>query len=104
MVSAFAITVSNGVTADNGRYAKTVESGTCRGRFSELSESHHHVYTPNRDNIGESLKYFAKTWLDYGRLPVRSPIVKPLTGGLVVGSVTTSESPLLYVFPFCILA
>jgi hypothetical protein len=32
------------------------------------------------------------------RDPVRSPIVKPVRGGLVVGSVTTSESPLLYVF------
>jgi hypothetical protein len=31
------------------------------------------------------------------RDPVRSPIVKPVRGGLVVGSVTTSESPLLYV-------
>jgi hypothetical protein len=32
------------------------------------------------------------------RDPVRSPIDKPVRGGLVVGSVTTSESPLLYVF------
>ncbi|KAJ0144746.1 putative quinate permease [Fusarium oxysporum f. sp. albedinis] len=32
------------------------------------------------------------------RDPVRSPIVKPVRGGSVVGSVTTSESPLLYVF------
>jgi hypothetical protein len=32
------------------------------------------------------------------RSPVRSPIDKPVRGGLVVGSVTTSESPLLYVF------
>ncbi|KZF22868.1 hypothetical protein L228DRAFT_138196 [Xylona heveae TC161] len=30
--------------------------------------------------------------------PVRSAIHKPQIGGLVVGSVTTSESPLLYVF------
>ena len=34
------------------------------------------------------------------RDPVRSPIDKPVRGGLVVGSVTTSESPLLYVFFF----
>ncbi|KAK2123769.1 hypothetical protein NOF04DRAFT_1017506 [Fusarium oxysporum II5] len=32
------------------------------------------------------------------RDPVRSPIDKLVRGGLVVGSVTTSESPLLYVF------
>ena len=32
------------------------------------------------------------------RDPVRSPLVKPVIGGLVVGSVTTSEYPLLYVF------
>ena len=31
------------------------------------------------------------------RDPVRSPLVKPVIGGLVVGSVTTSEYPLLYV-------
>jgi hypothetical protein len=32
------------------------------------------------------------------RLPVRSALVKHCTGGLVVRWVTTSESPLLYVF------
>ena len=32
------------------------------------------------------------------RLPVRSAIYKNCTGGLVVRWVTTSESPLLYVF------
>ncbi|KAM5520609.1 hypothetical protein FOXYSP1_14500 [Fusarium oxysporum f. sp. phaseoli] len=32
------------------------------------------------------------------RDPVCSPIDKPVRGGLVVGSVTTSEYPLLYVF------
>ena len=32
------------------------------------------------------------------RLPVRSAIYKHCTGGLVVRWVTTSESPLLYVF------
>ncbi len=41
------------------------------------------------------------------RLPVRSAIFKQDTGGLVVRWVTTSESPLLYVFahpiPFCIV-
>ena len=36
------------------------------------------------------------------RDPVRSPIVKLVRGGLVVGSVTTSESPLLYVSLFAI--
>ncbi|KAH8635920.1 hypothetical protein IG631_07754 [Alternaria alternata] len=35
------------------------------------------------------------------RLPVRSAIYKQCTGGLVVRWVTTSESPLLYVFAFC---
>jgi hypothetical protein len=34
------------------------------------------------------------------RLPVRSAIYKQCTGGLVVRWVTTSESPLLYVFGF----
>ena len=37
------------------------------------------------------------------RDPVRSPLDKPLRGGLVVGSVTTSESPLLYVSFFLLL-
>src|SRR4051794_3019180 len=32
------------------------------------------------------------------RDPVRSPLDKPATAGLVVGSVTTSESPVLYVY------
>ncbi len=35
--------------------------------------------------------------------PVRSALHKLQWGGLVVGSVTTSESPLLYVFAFCSL-
>ncbi|KAF1992744.1 hypothetical protein P154DRAFT_452103, partial [Amniculicola lignicola CBS 123094] len=35
--------------------------------------------------------------------PVRSPIFKPVTGGLVVRWVTTSEYPLLYVFVFAFL-
>ena len=34
------------------------------------------------------------------RDPVRSPLVKHVIGGLVVGSVTTSEYPLLYVLSF----
>ena len=34
------------------------------------------------------------------RLPVRSALFKQDTGGLVVRWVTTSESPLLYVFVF----
>ena len=48
--------------------------------------------------------YSAQLSLTYGhrhrrtRDPVRSPLVKPVIGGLVVGSVTTSEYPLLYVF------
>ena len=33
-------------------------------------------------------------------LPVRSAVLKQCTGGLVVRWVTTSESPLLYVFAF----
>ena len=37
------------------------------------------------------------------RLPVRSAIYKHCTGGLVVRWVTTSESPLLYVFAFFLL-
>ena len=32
------------------------------------------------------------------RDPVRSPLDKPMRAGLVVGSVTTSEYPVLYVF------
>ena len=36
------------------------------------------------------------------RDPVRSPLVKPVIAGLVVGSVTTSEYLVLYVFVlFC---
>jgi hypothetical protein len=38
------------------------------------------------------------------RLPVRSALFKQRTGGLVVRWVTTSESPLLYVFAFFFLA
>ena len=34
-------------------------------------------------------------------LPVRSAVLKPHAGWLVVGWVTTSESRLLYVFVFC---
>ncbi|KOS36151.1 hypothetical protein ACN38_g13140 [Penicillium nordicum] len=34
-------------------------------------------------------------------LPVRSAVLKPHAGELVVGWVTTSESSLLYVFGFC---
>jgi hypothetical protein len=34
--------------------------------------------------------------------PVRSAIHKLQIGGLVVGSVTTSEYPLLYVFALCV--
>jgi hypothetical protein len=33
-------------------------------------------------------------------LPVRSAVLKQCTGGLVVRWVTTSESPLLYVFAY----
>ncbi|KAJ0135293.1 Uncharacterized protein HZ326_21664 [Fusarium oxysporum f. sp. albedinis] len=36
------------------------------------------------------------------RDPVRSPIDKLIRGELVVGSVTTSESSLLYVFSFAV--
>jgi hypothetical protein len=46
---------------------------------SEVSGTYDHTYQRTRD-------------------PVRSPIDKLIRGGLVVGSVTTSESPLLYVF------
>jgi hypothetical protein len=34
-------------------------------------------------------------------LPVRSAVLNHYAGTLVVGSVTTSESALLYVFDFC---
>jgi hypothetical protein len=37
-------------------------------------------------------------------LPVRSAVLKHCTGGLVVRWVTTSESPLLYVFVFAAFA
>ena len=43
-----------------------------------------------------SFTYDHRHWK--ARDPVRSPLVKPVIGGLVVGSVTTSEYPLLYVF------
>mgnify|MGYP003624101674 CR=1 FL=1 len=36
-------------------------------------------------------------------LPVRSAVLKLVTGGLVVRWVTTGESPLLYVFGFSFL-
>jgi hypothetical protein len=36
-------------------------------------------------------------------LPVRSAVLKPHAGELVVGWVTTSESSLLYVFVFCFI-
>ena len=46
-----------------------------------------------------SITYDHTIWK--ARDPVRSPLVKPDRAGLVVGSVTTSESPVLYVFcPF----
>ena len=35
--------------------------------------------------------------------PVRSPVHKLDTAGSVVGSVTTSESPVLYVLFFCLI-
>ena len=41
--------------------------------------------------------------LERTRGPVRSPIFKLQTGGLVVAWVTSSESPLLYVFDFFLL-
>ncbi|KUM64568.1 hypothetical protein ACN42_g2527 [Penicillium freii] len=37
-------------------------------------------------------------------LPVRSAVLKPHAGELVVGWVTTSESSLLYVFVFAVAA
>ncbi len=46
---------------------------------SGLSSTYDHTYWKARD-------------------PVRSPLVKPVRAGLVVGSVTTSEYPVLYVF------
>jgi hypothetical protein len=42
----------------------------------------------------------AVAWVK-ARLPVRSALFKQDTGGLVVRWVTTSESPLLYVFVSC---
>ena len=44
----------------------------------------------------KSFTYDHRIWRT--RDPVRSPLVKPDTAGLVVGSVTTSESLVLYVF------
>ena len=68
----------------------------------------------NQDKILTQLVFMYRNGDDSGtydhthwktRDPVRSPIDKPVRGGLVVGSVTTSESPLLYVFfaPFLFL-
>jgi hypothetical protein len=83
MLSAFGISVSNDVTADNGLYAKTVESGTCRGRFSELFEIASSRVYYQRDNIGKSQKFLPRSVYTMKDSPVGSPIV---------GSVTTSES------------
>jgi hypothetical protein len=46
--------------------------------------------------IGESSTYDHRVWKT--GLPVRSAVLKPHAGELVVGWVTTSESSLLYVF------
>jgi hypothetical protein len=44
------------------------------------------------------LRNFVTVAREKARLPVRSALFKQDTGGLVVRWVTTSESPLLYVF------
>ena len=56
-----------------------VEAVLSSTQLSSQSITYDHTYQRTRD-------------------PVRSPIDKLVRGGLVVGSVTTSESPLLYVF------
>jgi hypothetical protein len=52
----------------------------------------------NTPQIGQNDTYDHRTLKI--RLPVRSAIYKQCTGGLVVRWVTTSESPLLYVFAY----
>jgi hypothetical protein len=50
------------------------------------------VHQSNPASAGQRLRTHRSTRLQ-GRDPVRSPIVKLRSAGLVVGSVTTSESP-----------
>jgi hypothetical protein len=48
--------------------------------------------------------FINKTIPSHTTIPVRSALYKQCTGGLVIRWVTTSESPLLYVFVFfCLL-
>ena len=52
---------------------------------------------PCQPHTGKLTDFGAVAWVK-ARLPVRSALFKHDTGGLVVRWVTTSESPLLYVF------
>ncbi|KAJ5550458.1 hypothetical protein N7461_005156 [Penicillium sp. DV-2018c] len=60
-------------------------------------------YSIGRSKIGPyySSTYDHRVWKT--GLPVRSAVLKPHAGELVVGWVTTSESSLLYVFVFLVL-
>jgi hypothetical protein len=69
-----------------------VEGAGCKGSI-QLGQPEHKT-----EFLAVTSTYDHTHWRT--RDPVRSPIDKPVRGGLVVGSVTTSESPLLYVFPF----
>ena len=69
-------------------------------------KQHQNLYMPNRADydieggLGNNANTYDHThWRT--RDPVRSPIDKPVRARLVVGSVTTSESLVLYVF-FCL--
>ena len=79
---------------------------------SILCRSHdiHGFFTNDRTINFIYVVYFYSFTYDHRtlkiRLPVRSAIYKQCTGGLVVRWVTTSESPLLYVFDylfFCVV-
>jgi hypothetical protein len=62
-----------------------------------------------RNRLAKISKAYSTTIVTYDHrtlrteLPVRSAVLKQCTGGLVVRWVTTSESPLLYVFAFLFL-
>ena len=71
-----------------------------QGLLWELAPSHRRCLTQIYTKITATSSTYDHTYQKI-RDPVRSPIVKLVRGGLVVGSVTTSESPLLYVFARC---
>ncbi|KUM55427.1 hypothetical protein ACN42_g11849 [Penicillium freii] len=65
-------------------------------RSHSLPSNSFHSITLSHNYLGT---YDHRVWKT--GLPVRSAVLKPHAGKLVVGWVTTSESLLLYVFAFC---